>query len=136
MVSKSKNEYMNKVIKHTHTHTQENENLKNRKCGSRLPCRSSTLLRQYSITSALYMIFRTVRCRCFSDGGAHWYSNDPVCNFQSMKSPVELNSLFSIFFYSPGLLYHLIRRDTGRPVFTSNPIVSSQQKLSSLKITN
>ena len=37
----------------------------------------------------------------------------------------------------PGLLYHLIRRDTGRlanEVFTSNPIVSSKQWLGSLKL--
>ena len=32
-----------------------------------------------------------------------------------MKTPVELNSLLSNFFcYTPGLLYHLIRRDYGR----------------------
>ena len=38
-----------------------------------------------------------------------------VYNFQSMKTPVELNSLLSNFFcYTPGLLYHLIRRDYGR----------------------
>ena len=41
-----------------------------------------------------------------------------------MKSPVELNSLLSnSFVLSPGLLYHLIRRDTGRlanETFTSN----------------
>ena len=40
---------------------------------------------------------------------------------------------------SPGLLYHLTRRDTGRlanETFTSNPIVSSKQQLSGLKITN
>ena len=57
-----------------------------------------------------------------------------------MKTPVELNSLFSKFFViSPGLVYHLIRRDTGRlanEAFTSNLIVSSKQKLSGLKITN
>ena len=43
------------------------------------------------------------------------------------------------FVTSPGLLYHLIRRDTGRlanEAFTSNPIVSSKQQLSCLKITN
>ena len=49
-----------------------------------------------------------------------------VCSFQSMKSPMELNSLFLKFFcYTPGL----IRRDTGRlanEAFTSNPIVSSE----------
>ena len=52
-----------------------------------------------------------------------------VCNFQSMKSPVELNSLLSKFFcYITWLLYQLIRRDTGRfanEALTSNPIVSS-----------
>ena len=49
-----------------------------------------------------------------------------VCNFQSMKTPVELNS----FVISPGLLYHLIRRDYGRlanEAFTSNPVVSLKQ---------
>ena len=52
-----------------------------------------------------------------------------VCNFQSMKSPVEAFSQNS-FVISPGLLYHLIRRDSGRlanDAFTSNPIVSSKQ---------
>ena len=53
-----------------------------------------------------------------------------------MKSPVELNSLLLIFFVmSPGL----IRRDTGRlanEASTSNPIVSSKQYLSGLKIKN
>ena len=57
-----------------------------------------------------------------------------------MKSPVELNSLLPKFFcYITWLLYHLIRRDIGRltnEVFTSNPIVSSKQLLSDLKITN
>ena len=54
-----------------------------------------------------------------------------VCNFQSMKSPVELNSLLSKFFcYITWLLYQLIRRDTGRfanEALTSNPIVSSKR---------
>ena len=64
-----------------------------------------------------------------------------VCNFQSMKSPVELNSLLPKFFcyITPGLLYHLIRSDSGRlanEAFTSNPIVSSKQWLNGLKITN
>ena len=62
-----------------------------------------------------------------------------VCNFQSMKSPVELNILLSKFVISRGLLYHLIRRDSGRleyDAFTSNPIVSSKQQVSGLKITN
>ena len=56
---------------------------------------------------------------------------ESVCNFQSMKSPVEMNSLLSKFFcYIALLLYQLIRRDTGRlanEAFTSNPIVSSKQ---------
>ena len=63
-----------------------------------------------------------------------------VCDFQSMKSLVELNSLLSKFFcHITWLLYHLIRRDTGRlaiETFTSNHIVSSKQKLNGLKITN
>ena len=63
-----------------------------------------------------------------------------VCNFQSMKSPLELNSLLSkFFFYITWLLYQLIRRDSGRlahEAFTSNPIVSSKQWLNGLKITN
>ena len=50
-----------------------------------------------------------------------------------MKSPVEQNSLSSKFFrLSPGLLYHLIRRDTGRlanEAFSSNVIVASKQEL-------
>ena len=40
-----------------------------------------------------------------------------ICNFQSMKSRVELNRIaFSenSFVISPGLLYHLITRNTGR----------------------
>ena len=63
-----------------------------------------------------------------------------VCNLQSMKSPLELNSLLSKFFcYITWLLYQLIRRDTGRlanEAFTSNPIVSWKQQLNGLKITN
>ena len=50
-----------------------------------------------------------------------------VCNFQTMKSSVELNSLLS---KSPGLLYHLIRRGSGRlenEAFMLNLIVSSKQ---------
>ena len=54
-----------------------------------------------------------------------------VCNFQSMKSPVELNSLFSKFFcYITWFVYHLTRCDNERlanEAFTSNPIVSSKQ---------
>ena len=50
-----------------------------------------------------------------------------ACNFQSMKSSVEMNSLVLNFFViTPGL----IRRDTGRltnEAFTSNPIISSKQ---------
>ena len=57
-----------------------------------------------------------------------------------MKIPVELNGLLSKFFcYITWLLYQLIRRDIGRlanEAFMSNPIVSSKQKLSGLKITN
>ena len=57
-----------------------------------------------------------------------------------MKSPVELNSLLSKFFYYiTWLLYQLIRCGTGQlanEVFTSNPIVSLKQKLNGLKITN
>ena len=57
-----------------------------------------------------------------------------------MKSPVKLNSLSSKFFViSLSLLYHLIGRDSGRlanKAFTSNPIVSSKQWLSSLEVTN
>ena len=53
-----------------------------------------------------------------------------VFNFQSMKSPVELNSLFwRSLCYTPGLLYQLIRSDTGqlaKEAFTSNSIVSSK----------
>ena len=43
------------------------------------------------------------------------------------------------FVLSPGLLYHLIRRDSGRlanKVFTSNPIFSLKEYLNGLKITN
>ena len=57
--------------------------------------------------------------------------NKTVCNFQSMKSLMELNSLLSKFFcYITWLLCQLIRRNTGRlanEVFTSNPIVSLKQ---------
>ena len=58
-------------------------------------------------------------------------SSYTVCNFQSRKNPVELNSLLSKFFcYITWLLYHLMRRDIGwltNEAFTSNPIVSSKQ---------
>ena len=56
-----------------------------------------------------------------------------VCNFQSIKSTVEVPEItFSqnSFVISPGLSYHLIRRDYGRladETFASNPIVSSKQ---------
>ena len=67
-------------------------------------------------------------------------SKSAVCNFQSMKSSVELNSLLSKFFYYiTWLLYQLIRCDTGRvanEAFTSNPFVYSKQQLNGLKITN
>ena len=57
-----------------------------------------------------------------------------------MKSPVELNSLFSkLFFYITGLFYHLISRDSGRlanEAFTSNAIVSVKEYLNGLKTTN
>ena len=63
-----------------------------------------------------------------------YYTKDfaiTVCNFQSMKSPVELNTFYqNSFVISPGLLYYLIRRNTRRlanEAFTSNPIVSSKQ---------
>ena len=63
-----------------------------------------------------------------------------VCNFQSMKSPLELSSLFSKFLcYFTWLLCHLIRRDFGRltnEVFTSDPIVSLKQQLSGLITTS
>ena len=44
----------------------------------------------------------------------------------------------NLFVISPGLLYHLIRRDSGwlvNETFTSNHIVSSKQWLNGLKIT-
>ena len=59
-----------------------------------------------------------------------------------MKSPVEMkNPVFyqNSLVISPGLLYHLIRSDSGRlasKAFTSNLIVSSKQWLNGLKITN
>ena len=60
-----------------------------------------------------------------------WHRLNPVYNFQSMKSPVELNRLLSRFFcYITWLLYQLIRRDTvwlANEAFTSNHIVSSKQ---------
>ena len=63
-----------------------------------------------------------------------------VCNFQSMKSPVELNSLYQYsFVILPDMLQYMIRHETGRianEAFTSNPIVSSKQWLIDLNITN
>ena len=57
-----------------------------------------------------------------------------------MKNPVELNSLLSKFFcYITRLPYELVKRDTGRlanEAITSNPIVSSKQKLNGLKIVS
>ena len=54
-----------------------------------------------------------------------------VCNFQSMKTIVELNSLLSKFFsYITSLLYHLIRRNYGQLAnddFMSNSILSLKQ---------
>ena len=53
---------MNKENKHAHTHRriQESENLKKGNGGSMSQFTSSALLRQCLITSALYIIFRTV----------------------------------------------------------------------------
>ena len=52
-----------------------------------------------------------------------------------MKSPVELNSLLSKFFcYITWFVIPLL--DYANEAFTSNPIASSKQKLSGLKITN
>ena len=58
----SKNGDMNNINKHAHTHNriQENKNLKKGNGGSRSAFTSRTLMRQFFITSALYMIFRTV----------------------------------------------------------------------------
>ena len=74
------------------------------------------------------------------DEKTHIKITKTVCDFQSMKSPVELNSLLSKFFcYITWFVNHLIRRDFARlanEAFTSNPIVSSKQQLSGLKITN
>ena len=57
-------------------------------------------------------------------------SYNTVCNFQSMKSPAELNSLLPKFFFFFFSIHDLIRRDTGvlaNEAFTSNPIVCSKQ---------
>ena len=60
--------------------------------------------------------------------------------FSSWKVPWNWIAFYQTsFVISPGLLYHLIRRNTGRltnKAFTSNSIVSLKQQLSSLKITN
>ena len=53
-MSKSKNEDMNKINKHTHTNT-----LKKGNGFSRSPFRFWTFLRPYFITSASQIIFRT-----------------------------------------------------------------------------
>ena len=54
-----------------------------------------------------------------------------VCNFQSMKSPVELNSLLSkLFCYITWFVVSPVRRDSRRlakEAFMSNAIVSSKQ---------
>ena len=48
-------------------------------------------------------------------GGTYSRRGPSVCNFQSMKGSVELNSLSLKFFcYITWLLYQLIRRDAGR----------------------
>ena len=65
----------------------------------------------------------------FTDESGIFKDLDSVCNFQSMKSPVITFSQNS-FVISPGLLYDLIKRDTGRlenETFTLNLIVSSKQ---------
>ena len=66
--------------------------------------------------------------------------NGAVCNFQSMQTPVELIAFYqNSFVISTGLVYYLIRRDSGRlanEAFKSNSIVSSKQWLNGLKITN
>ena len=59
-----------------------------------------------------------------------------VCNFQSIKNFVELNSLFSKFFCYITWFVISLRRDSGRlanEAFTSNPIVSWKQQLNRLK---
>ena len=62
---------------------------------------------------------------------ATYQKKKTVCNFQSMKSPMELNSLLSKFFcYITWLLCQLVRRNTERlanEVFMLNPIVSLKQ---------
>ena len=79
-------------------------------------------------------------CRKLSSAHSWQPDSDSVSNFQSMKITVELNTFSqNSFVVSPGLLCHLIRRDTERlanEAFTSNPIVSSKQQFSHLKITN
>ena len=60
--------------------------------------------------------------------------------FNPWKDPWNWIAFYqNSFVISSGLLYHLIRRDSGRLAnedVTSNPIVSSKQWLNGLKITN
>ena len=60
--------------------------------------------------------------------------------FNPWKVPWNWITFYQNYFVIPlGFLYHLIRRDSGRlanEAFTSNPIVSSKQRLNGLKITN
>ena len=60
--------------------------------------------------------------------------------FNPWKNPWNWIACYqNCFVISPGLLYHLIRRDSGRlsnEDFTPNPIVSSNQWFNGLKITN
>ena len=60
--------------------------------------------------------------------------------FNPRKVPWDwIASCQNAFVILPGLLYHLIRRDSGPlayEAFTSNRIVSSKQWLDDLKITN
>ena len=60
-MSKSKNGDMNNIYEHAHTHThiQENQKLKKVNGCSPSPFRFWTLLRPYSITIDLDIIFRT-----------------------------------------------------------------------------
>ena len=95
-------------------------------------CHAVSFLRDDLLVNPLGAFLSLLRMAKFlRDDRNRLHATLSVCNFQSMKSSVELNSLLSIFFdISPGQLYHLIRRDAGRlanEVFTSNPIVSSKQ---------
>ena len=61
----------------------------------------------------------------------HYYMS--VCNFQFIKSPMELNGLLLNFFImSPGLMSDETR-DLSNKAYFSNPVVSLKQKLSGLK---